>query len=80
MSQRYPILIDIKAELAFAQDNVSLYRSVEVKFTELCNTHKLVSQEYILKHVLARYDMSLEDFRFIQDIEYQHFLSKTKKF
>ena len=75
-------LIDLKAEMALAHDNIESFRDVKKAFIEVLQEYPNANQEIVLEKLCKNFEISLIDFHFILNIERQNFedlLSSFKK-
>ena len=64
-------LIDIKAELAVAQDNVNMFNFIKGEFLKTMYKWKDLNIDFALNTLCYQHDMKREDFNFIMEIEKQ---------
>lgn len=66
-------LIDIKAELAIAQDNVNTYHHIKNSFIQVMQKYPTANSEFVVNSLCEDNDMKREDFDFICNSERQLF-------
>lgn len=66
-------LIDLKAELAVAQDNVQLYAHIKNEAVKNFDAYPDANREMIVNTLCEQNSMTREDFDFVCDIESQMF-------
>lgn len=75
-------LIDIKAELAVAQDNVNTYYHIKNSFIQVMQRYPNTSSEFVVNSLCEDNDMKREEFDFICNTErqmFEDFISSQKR-
>jgi len=68
-----PKLIDIKAELATAQDNVQLYAHIKNATIQVMQRHPTANADFVVNSLCETNNITREDFNFLCNIERQLF-------